>query len=70
MSPAAGSSVGLWPLLLLGLLVELGEDEAVPALVETAQPGLPRLLIRVSQDKAQGRCLWDCSECSEEITGL
>lgn len=30
--PAAGSSVGLRAFLLLGLLVELGQDEAVPAL--------------------------------------
>ena len=30
--PAAGSPVGLWALLLLCLLVQLGEDEAVPAL--------------------------------------
>ena len=70
MSPAAGSSVGLWPLLLLGLLVELGEDEAVPALDEMAQRDLPRLLIRVSQDQTQGRRLRDSLESSEEITGL
>lgn len=69
-SPAAGPPVGLGPLLLLGLLVQLGEDEAVPALDEAAQSGLARLLIRVGQDQAQRRGLRNGAESPQEVTGL
>ena len=68
--PAAGPSVGLRALLLLGLLVQLSEDEAVPALDEAAQPGLARLLVRVGQDQAQCRGLGDGAEGSQEVAGL
>lgn len=69
-SPAAGPPVGLWPLLLLGLLMQLGEDEAVPALDEAAQSGLARLLIRVSQDQAQCGGLRNGAKSPQEVTGL
>lgn len=68
--PAAGSSVGLRAFLLLGLLVELGQDEAVPALDQTAQFGLARLLVRVGEDQAQRRGFGDGPERSQEVAGL
>lgn len=68
--PAASSSVGLGAFLLLCLLVELGQDEAVPALDQTTQLSLARLLIRVSEDQAQCRGLWDGSKGSQEVAGL
>lgn len=44
-SPAASPPVGLGSLLLLGFLVQLGQDEAVPALDQPAQVHLPRSLV-------------------------
>lgn len=49
----ASPAIGLWSLLLLGFLVQLSEDEAVPALNQPPQVHLPRGFIRVSQDEPQ-----------------
>lgn len=69
-TPAAGSSVRLRSFLLQCFLMQLCENKTVPALDETSQTGFPCLLIRVSQDQTQRRCLWNCPESPEKITGL
>lgn len=51
--PAASPPIGLRSLLLLGFLVQLSEDETVPALNQPPQVHLPCGFIRVSQDQPQ-----------------
>lgn len=69
-TPAAGSSVRLRSFLLQCFLMQLCENKTVPALDETSQTCFPCLLIRVSQDQTQRRCLWNCTKSPEKITGL
>lgn len=68
--PAASPPIRLRPLLLLRLLVQLGEDETVPALDEPPQVHLPRGLVRVSQDQPQRRSLRDGAESPQKIASL
>lgn len=70
LRPAASSPVGLWTLLLLRLLVELGEYEAIPALDEATQFGFARLLIGVREDQTQSWGFRDGAKRSEKVTSL
>lgn len=56
--------------MLLRLLVELSEDETVPALDQAAESGLASLLVGVCEDQTQCRGFGDGSKSSEEVTGL